>query len=96
MRKSTQFAAAAAGLALSLGAAVAPATAADGARPEPCAKQDSQVTKAEGALAKVTEVFERQKAKVQLDYVGACPKPPKENEPKAVKPTSKPPKGERK
>lgn len=39
---------------------------------------------------------ERQKAKVQLDYVGACPKPPKENEPKAVKPTSKPPKGERK
>ena len=35
---------------------------------------------------------ERQKAKVQLDHTGACPKPPKENEPKAVKPKSKTPK----
>ncbi|MES2601837.1 MAG: Kazal-type serine protease inhibitor family protein [Pseudomonadota bacterium] len=39
---------------------------------------------------------ERQKARVQLDYVGACPKPPKENEPKAVKPKSKTPKSEKK
>lgn len=35
---------------------------------------------------------ERQKAKVQLDHVGACPKPPKEDEPKAAKPKSKAPK----
>jgi len=39
---------------------------------------------------------ERQKARVQLDYVGACPKPPKENEPKAVKPKSKTPKSQKK
>lgn len=32
---------------------------------------------------------ERQKARVQLDYVGACPKEPKAKEPKAVTPKSK-------
>ena len=35
---------------------------------------------------------ERQKARVQLDYVGACPKEPKAKEPKAVTPKSKTPK----
>ncbi len=39
---------------------------------------------------------ERQKAKVQLDHTGACPKPPKENEPKAAKPKAKTSKGEKK
>ncbi|HEX7789893.1 MAG TPA: hypothetical protein VF467_05120 [Afipia sp.] len=32
---------------------------------------------------------ERQKAKVQLDYVGACPKEPKANEPKSTAPKAK-------
>ncbi len=35
---------------------------------------------------------ERQKARVQLDYVGACPKEPKANEPKAGKPKATKPK----
>jgi len=39
---------------------------------------------------------ERQKARVQLDYVGACPKEPKAKEPKAVTPKSKTPKSEKK
>lgn len=39
---------------------------------------------------------ERQKARVQLDYVGACPKEPKAKEPKAATPKSKTPKSEKK
>lgn len=39
---------------------------------------------------------ERQKARVQLDYVGACPKEPKAKEPKAAAPKSKTPKSEKK
>lgn len=39
---------------------------------------------------------ERQKARVQLDYVGACPKEPKAKEPKAVTPKSKTSKSEKK
>ncbi len=35
---------------------------------------------------------ERQKAKVRLDHVGACPKPPKEDEPKTSKPKPTAPK----
>ncbi|MFA6268077.1 MAG: Kazal-type serine protease inhibitor family protein [Pseudolabrys sp.] len=39
---------------------------------------------------------ERQKAKVQLDHVGACPKEPKPAEPKAKTPKSKAPKSGKK
>jgi hypothetical protein len=42
-----------------------PAGTAVAADDEPCAKQQAQVTKAEGALARVTAVFEKQQAKVK-------------------------------
>ena len=60
-----RMSAVAAGFALTLGslAATAPAYA-DKPTSEPCAKEQAQVEKAETALARVTLVFERQKAKV--------------------------------
>jgi septal ring factor EnvC (AmiA/AmiB activator) len=54
---------AAATAALSLG--TVPLAQADKPGSEPCAKQEQKVTKAEEALARVTEVFAHQKSKVQ-------------------------------
>lgn len=63
MRFTRPIAVAAATAALSLG--VAPLAQADKPGSEPCAKQEQQVTKAEEALARVTEVFAHQKSKVE-------------------------------
>jgi len=63
MNYARTFAVAAATAVLSLGAT--PIAHADKPGDEPCAKQEQQVTKAEDALARVTEVFAHQKTKVE-------------------------------
>src|SRR3954469_25582591 len=63
MSYARTFAVAATTAVLSLGAT--PLAHADPPGAEPCAKQEQQVTKAETALAHVTEVFAHQKTKVE-------------------------------
>jgi chromosome segregation ATPase len=64
MRTSTRVAAAIASATLVLGPIAAVTQSAQAAEPEPCAQQQTQVDRAEDALARVTAVFERAKAKV--------------------------------
>src|SRR4051794_1855977 len=63
MSYARTFAVAATTAVLSLGAT--PLAHADPPGSEPCAKQEQQVTKAEAALAHVTEVFAHQQSKVE-------------------------------
>ena len=67
MSVSIRFAGVAATAVLALGGvfATSAASADEAQTPEPCAKQQSQVDKAEDGLARVTAVFARQQARVE-------------------------------